>query len=497
MDHTFSVTATNEVGTSDPSNQTATMIDIEPETPGAPTLTAGDGQVTISWVAPHNEGSAIVDYTVNLSPGGPTVVPAGTTSTTIAGLTNGAEYTATVAARNGKGVSGSSQASVPTVPFGAPGPVGSVQAQYSSIGTGTGQVATVDVSWSPVANTNGRAVEYYTVSAGGISKQVQASSGTSTSLEGIGFSTSQVQFSVTATNDATNAAARTSAPTAASAWVVGQPLAPTIGSVSATGQDNTASLSWSASPAGQGWSPGDLSYQWSVDGTNWATLSGNTISGNGLSNGASQTVKIRAVGSKTGSTANSTAATSTAVVPYGPPVAPSISCVGGDQRVSCSWSGGNGNGRDATFALSGATSGGVGASGNVDIGAGYSDTKQVCVTVTQAESGRTAQNCASGTSNARVYLNQWAFDFDETVVTCRKDSGCATGYRLRLRLVDWQPGRSVNCVGNWNDVDATTTVQVDGNGGYFGMPYWNRPGYAALQLVAPMGTPVPSFHCIP
>ena len=66
QNHTFSVTATNEVGESAPSNQASVNIDIEPETPAAPTATPGDHEITVTWTEPHNEGSPITNYEVSL-----------------------------------------------------------------------------------------------------------------------------------------------------------------------------------------------------------------------------------------------------------------------------------------------------------------------------------------------------------------------------------------------------------------------------------------------
>ena len=91
--YTFTVTATNGIGTSlasDPSS---------PVTPAAPTATApdaptgvgavaGDGQATVSWTAPAANGSPITGYTVTTSPGGATT-PASGTSVLVSGLTDG------------------------------------------------------------------------------------------------------------------------------------------------------------------------------------------------------------------------------------------------------------------------------------------------------------------------------------------------------------------------------------------------------------------------
>ena len=85
-------------------------------TPGAPTATAlaGDGQIMLSWDAPLDNGdSAITGYEVNVRTAGASgteIVATGCTglitalSCTVTDLTNGTEYTVTVAARNEAGL---------------------------------------------------------------------------------------------------------------------------------------------------------------------------------------------------------------------------------------------------------------------------------------------------------------------------------------------------------------------------------------------------------
>lgn len=397
IDHAFSVTATNEVGESEPSAQAVVNIDIEPETPAAPTATPEDQQITVTWTAPHNEGSPITNYEVSLSPGG-TVEVGNATSYTFTGLRNGAEYVVTVRAMNSKGWSQSSAPSRSVVPYGAPGAPSSVSASYANLGSGTGSSATIDVSWGASA-PNGRAVEYYLVSvAGGTPKRVNGTQ-TSTSMEGIGFSNDRVGVTVAAVNDSSKADSHTSPVSHTSLWVVGQPLAPAAVSASATGNDNEVSLQWSPSPAGQGWNPSDFTYQWRVNGGGWERLSGTTLTGNGLTNGQTANIEIRAVGTKIdGNGTPSPTIGANSVTPYGPPIAPTMSCSGGVEKVSCSWSGGSGNGRDATYTLSGGDSGEVGASGSREYTLAGGVTHQLCVTVTQSESGKTAQSCSSATA---------------------------------------------------------------------------------------------------
>lgn len=111
---TFTVTATNDVGTSAPSAPSAAVTTFD--VPGAPagvTATAGIRTASVSWTAPAAHGSAIAHYTVTASPGGATQSPTGT-SASFAGLENGTTYTFSVTASNAVGESAAATASATT-----------------------------------------------------------------------------------------------------------------------------------------------------------------------------------------------------------------------------------------------------------------------------------------------------------------------------------------------------------------------------------------------
>ena len=111
--HEFRVLAQNSEGRSDWSpTATATPGADEqvPDAPGAPRLTAGDGQITVEWDAPDNNGSRITDYNVSYSVSGAddwTTLwgDPDTRSLTITGLENDTQYSVRVDAHNADGPS--------------------------------------------------------------------------------------------------------------------------------------------------------------------------------------------------------------------------------------------------------------------------------------------------------------------------------------------------------------------------------------------------------
>lgn len=85
-------------------------------------VTAGDGEVAVTWSAPaSNGGSAITDYQLTVSPstgvtGGAVRLVGLTTSYVFDGLTNGTEYTFVVRAVNASGLGAASATSLAVVP---------------------------------------------------------------------------------------------------------------------------------------------------------------------------------------------------------------------------------------------------------------------------------------------------------------------------------------------------------------------------------------------
>ena len=122
--YTFTVKAKNSQGygpVSEPSNLVKPVAGVT--VPGAPTIgtaTAGDGQATVTFTAPaNNGGAAVTEYTVTSTPGNKTKVGSGS-PLTVTGLTNGTNYTFKVKAKNSAGYGAESQASNGVTPTGPP-----------------------------------------------------------------------------------------------------------------------------------------------------------------------------------------------------------------------------------------------------------------------------------------------------------------------------------------------------------------------------------------
>ena len=104
--YTFRVRAVNSAGASAASgSRSATPTTTEPEAPESLSFTPGDGQVTLRWRAPTNDGGeSITHYEYEQDGSGTWISTGGTaTSHTVTGLTNGQTYTFRVRAVNALG----------------------------------------------------------------------------------------------------------------------------------------------------------------------------------------------------------------------------------------------------------------------------------------------------------------------------------------------------------------------------------------------------------
>jgi len=115
--YTFTVTATNLLGTSPPSetSNTVTPLATVPDAPTAVVAIPGFQQADVSWTAPFDGNRAILYYTVISSPSA-AYATSTITSATMTGLTNATPYTFTVSATNAVGTSATSTASAAVTP---------------------------------------------------------------------------------------------------------------------------------------------------------------------------------------------------------------------------------------------------------------------------------------------------------------------------------------------------------------------------------------------
>ena len=191
--YSFTVTATNAVGTGSPSGSTS---NVTPATvPGAPTIgsaTTGNTQATISFTAPaSNGGMTITGYTVTSSPGGITGTGA-SSPITVMGLTNGTAYTFTVTATNIVGTGSASSASNSVTPATVPG--------APAIGIATAGDAQASISFAAPASNGGSAITGYTLTS---SPGAFTGTGASSPITVIGLTNGMAYtFTVTATNSA-------------------------------------------------------------------------------------------------------------------------------------------------------------------------------------------------------------------------------------------------------------------------------------------------------
>jgi hypothetical protein len=286
--YTFTVTATNAIGTSVASAASSSVTPLG--APSSPTITgvvSGDAQVAVSFTAPSsNGGSAITSYTATSSPGGFTgaVSQSGDGTITVSGLTNGTPYTFTVTATNAIGTSVASAASSSVTPLGAPS-----SPTITGVVSGDAQVA---VSFTAPSSNGGSAITSYTAtsSLGSITGTISQSGDGTITVTGLTNGTPYT-FTVTATN-----AIGTSVASAASSLVtpLGSPSSPTITGVVTGDEQVTVSFSAPSSNGGSvitsytaTSSPGGLTGTVSQSGSGSITVSG-------LTNGTGYTFTVTA-----------------------------------------------------------------------------------------------------------------------------------------------------------------------------------------------------------
>ncbi|GAA4058091.1 Ig-like domain-containing protein [Microbacterium laevaniformans] len=477
VEYNFVVTASNKVGTSDPSMPSETARpDVRPDTPAPPTLQFGDRSLTVSWVPPRSEGSPVTSYTLEISPAPPSgiVQKTGVTGTSIVwdGLENGASYQVRVRAHNkAPDPSEFSPWSAAMVPAGKPD---APAAPTTTLLDPVGSQAQIRVDWKAPAN-NGDTISGYelrVLRGGSVVNTIPVSGSQTSQAVKVDTSTTDYTFDVRAQN---KAGWGDRSPQSAPRRGVTAPAAPT--GVAATEGNNTVGVTWQAG-SGNGATANEIQYQYSVNGGGWrgdwvggGTNGAGTIGNGQVNNNGTYTIRVRAVSTVDGSTYASGASNdSNAVSPYGPIGNPSANASASGTNITYSWSSPSRNGRDIATEVY--IDGGLvsrDASGSIARGYGYSETHSIEVrtsaagqTTTASDSARTVD--APPPPQPRVWVSRGDYV---------PGGGCVNGcYKYVVNTQNFPAGRySIQC---WHDTGGPTQF-----GGTFA---FNLPANGSVQL---------------
>jgi LPXTG-motif cell wall-anchored protein len=322
--YTFTVHATNAIDDSPESAASAAVTPVS--VPGAPSGVSaepGDGQASVSFTAPaDNGGLPITSYTVTASPGGATATCPGSPCT-VTGLTGGTSYTFTVHATNAIGDSPESAASTAVIPVGPPAkPSGVVLTR------GDGQIG---VSFA-VPASGGSAIMAYQISTdGGLSwASLPATVADGTVTGTVTGLTNGTTYDVQVR--AVNVHGPGAASTSQSVTPATTPDAPS--GVTATAGPGRASVSFTAPVSTGGSAITSYTVTASPGGAS-ASCPGSPCAITGLTNGTSYTFTVHATNA-VGNSAESSA--STAVTPVSAPGTPAgLTTKAGDTSIELSF----------------------------------------------------------------------------------------------------------------------------------------------------------------
>src|SRR5437867_403019 len=340
----YKVSAVNAVGDGPLSNEASATPTARATKPGAPRnlqATPGDGQVTLNWQPPSNDGgSPILLYTIyrGNSSGGESfliTVPLVTTYTD-ATVTNGVTYYYKVSATNaiGEGPKSNEASATPSAPATPPGAPQGLSATPGD--------TTVSLTWSPPSSNGGSPITNYKIyrrTAGG-GETLIATIGNQLSYSDGGLTNGVTYYyKVSAVNNegegpkSNEASATPTAP----ATPPGAPQG-----LVATAGDATVTLTWSA-PSSNGGSPitNYRIYRSTTGGgeTPQATI-GNvlTYSDTAVTNGVTYYYEVSAL-NNVGEGPRSSEASATPIAPTTAPGAPrDLGAVAGDATVALAWS---------------------------------------------------------------------------------------------------------------------------------------------------------------
>ena len=350
-EYTVRVLAVNAVGDSAASN---TDTGTPSTTPSDPTnvQASGNAELTVTWDAPDDGGSAITGYTVQWKSGTQSYntsrqATVTTTTHTIPSLTNDTTYTLRVKATNANGDSGWTE--ITATPVSGPG-VASVTVDQATI-TQTSAAVTVTVAnrQDPVHLVYLR----YRVEGGSwpaAANLILPSFGTASLIINLTDLTGNTEYEVEASLDSTFASGVKTASFTTSPTKPGQTRGVNV-TFKGNGQ---LAITWTA-PSNDGgsaitgykvqWKSGSQSFGGDPSREHTSGASASTYVITGLSNGTEYTVRVISVNA-VGDGPPSTTATGT---PVGPPDAPpNVQAGSGHQQLTVSWGAPNDGGSAIT-----------------------------------------------------------------------------------------------------------------------------------------------------
>jgi titin len=331
---TLAIRSVNAIGSSATSNEVSVVPYTLPDPPIIDNVTAGNGSVRVRFTPGASHSSTIRTYKYSLSEGDWIDASSVTSPLFITGLTNGTSYTVRLIQTNAAGDSNPSLASVSFIPYTVPDAPGA-----PSITSAVAGVKSAQIYFTNGTNTGPEILGYkYSVTEGGTYFYAV---GTSNPIQvpnlenGVEYTFRLVAFN----------AGGDSSPSVETVQVTPYdvPGTPIILDVAVSSESMTVIIVPSAANGAP-----SLQYWYSLNDASFVPISlgagGNTIAINGLTNGMSYSVKVKAI-SVYGSSAISNISYDN--IPYREPDAPTITSVTEiSNGVSVAFTDGSSNGYD-------------------------------------------------------------------------------------------------------------------------------------------------------
>jgi hypothetical protein len=320
--YTFSVKATNSVGSSPKSNDVTAKPATVPEPPTAPTASAGDGSANVSWTAPTNNGGEPVSgYTVTSSPDAKSC-STGSTACSVLGLANGTAYTFSVVATNLVGNSTASASTAPVTPLGV-----APQAVTNLAGSAAAAAGRIDLTWTaPPANTLTPVTQYRVALSPNFGTVTYPANRATTGATVTGL-TNGIKFTFTVF------AKTTAEGPGASVDATPYDVPGVVGNLNGSRGDQSVTLTWDVPVTNGGNAITGYTATLSPGGIT-KTVSATTATFTGLANGVDYTASVVATNAR-GNGPAATAGPFRPAAPPGPPLAPSATA--GNASATVSW----------------------------------------------------------------------------------------------------------------------------------------------------------------